>query len=94
MKKNEPRRHTLQNGIDYNLIKRVKQLEEEKEVLFQGLQMIEKVHCWYTRQTKTVADKMKQLSKLGTYSEKWTESQQERFELQKARIFETNRYDF
>lgn len=30
VRKREPRRHTLQNGIDYNLLKKLKQLEQEK----------------------------------------------------------------
>ncbi|KAI9583710.1 hypothetical protein GQX74_005458 [Glossina fuscipes] len=35
-KRREPRRHTLQNGIDYNMLKRLKQYEEEREVLLLG----------------------------------------------------------
>lgn len=31
-RRREPRRHTLQNGIDYNMLKRMKQIEQEKEV--------------------------------------------------------------
>ncbi len=30
VRRREPRRHTLQNGIDYNLLKKLKQLEQEK----------------------------------------------------------------
>lgn len=33
-KRREPRRHTLQNGIDYNMLKKMKQIEQEKEANF------------------------------------------------------------
>lgn len=64
-RKREPRRHTLQNGIDYNMLKRMKQIEQEKDVLMQGLGAIEKAREWYTKQISAVQDKMKYLGRMG-----------------------------
>ncbi|KAF5294121.1 hypothetical protein FQA39_LY13492 [Lamprigera yunnana] len=91
VKKREPRRHTLQNGIDYNMLKRMKQIEQEKDVLMQGLSGIDKAREWYLKQITAVQEKMKYLGRMG-HVEQWTEAQQERLELQRARILEVNRH--
>ncbi|XP_022085276.1 suppressor APC domain-containing protein 2-like [Acanthaster planci] len=63
-KRTDPRRHTVSNGIDYNLrnhhlsiraigrlpLKRMKQLEQERDVLLQGLEVAERSRDWYQRQ--------------------------------------------
>ncbi|XP_066151217.1 suppressor APC domain-containing protein 2 [Euwallacea fornicatus] len=90
-KRREPRRHTLQNGIDYNMLKRMKQIEQEKEVLMNGLGAVEKARDWYLKQIANVQEKMKYLGRMG-HVEMWSEAQQERLELQKARVFEVNRH--
>lgn len=66
-RRREPRRHTLQNGIDYNMLKKLKQFEQEKEVLLQGLSAVEKAHDWYVRQIGSVQEKIKDLGKMGSY---------------------------
>ncbi|KAB0796997.1 hypothetical protein PPYR_11058 [Photinus pyralis] len=91
VRRREPRRHTLQNGIDYNMLKRMKQIEQEKDVLMQGLSGIEKAREWYLKQIAAVQEKMKHLGRMG-HLEQWTESQQERLELQRARVLEVNRH--
>lgn len=67
-KRREPRRHTLQNGIDYNMLKRMKQIEQEKDVLMQGLQAVERTRDWYLKQVAAVQEKMKYLGKMGTHT--------------------------
>uniref|UniRef100_A0A6P7G0K7 Suppressor APC domain-containing protein 2 n=1 Tax=Diabrotica virgifera virgifera TaxID=50390 RepID=A0A6P7G0K7_DIAVI len=64
-RRREPRRHTLQNGIDYSMLKRMKQIEQEKEVLMQGLSAVEKARDWYMKQVSIVQDKMKYLGRMG-----------------------------
>lgn len=66
-RRREPRRHTLQNGIDYNMLKRLKQFEQEKDILLQGLGAVERTREWYIRQVADVQDKIKQLGKMGTH---------------------------
>ncbi|VEN34389.1 unnamed protein product [Callosobruchus maculatus] len=91
VRRREPRRHTLQNGIDYNMLKRMKQIEQEKEVLMQGLSAVEKAREWYLKQVAAVQEKMKYLGRMG-HVEHWSEAQQERIELQRARVLEVNRH--
>lgn len=66
-RRREPRRHTLQNGIDYNMLKRLKQFEQEKDILLQGLGTVDKTREWYIRQLADVQDKIKQLGKMGSH---------------------------
>ncbi|KAJ4436128.1 hypothetical protein ANN_18755 [Periplaneta americana] len=66
-RRREPRRHTLQNGIDYNMLKRMKQIEQEKDVLMQGLQAVERAREWYLKQVAAVQEKMKYLGRMGSH---------------------------
>ncbi|KAK6627237.1 hypothetical protein RUM44_009714 [Polyplax serrata] len=91
-RKREPRRHTLQNGIDYNMLKRIKQIEQEKDILMQGLTAVERAREWYLKQVAIVQEKMKYLGRVGSHMEPWTETQAEKLELQKARVLEVNRH--
>lgn len=65
-KRREPRRHTLQNGIDYNMLKRLKHFEEQREVLLLGLDAINKAKDWYMQQLHNIQDKIKYLSRMGS----------------------------
>ncbi|XP_050539960.1 suppressor APC domain-containing protein 2 [Daktulosphaira vitifoliae] len=92
-RRREPRRHTLQSGIDYNLLKRMKQIEQEKEVLVIGLQAVDRARDWYHKQITVVQEKMKYLGRTNLHTQdQWTEAQQERIELQRARVLEVNRH--
>lgn len=63
----EPRRHTLQNGIDYNLLKQLKQLEQEKEVLQHGLDAVMATRAWYDRQLMEVQERIRMLGKANAF---------------------------
>ncbi|CAK1549804.1 unnamed protein product [Leptosia nina] len=91
VRRREPRRHTLHNGIDYNLIKKMKQIEQEKDILLQGLTAVEEAREWYLRQLTEVQDKIRYAGRMGAYVEPWNEAHQERLELLRARILELNR---
>ncbi|XP_078043129.1 suppressor APC domain-containing protein 2 isoform X1 [Augochlora pura] len=91
-RRREPRRHTLQNGIDYNMMKRMKQIEQEKDVLLQGLAAVDKAREWYLKQISATQEKIKHLGRMGSHVEQWTEAQQERLELQRARVLEVNKH--
>ncbi|XP_017045116.1 suppressor APC domain-containing protein 2 [Drosophila ficusphila] len=90
-KRRESRRHTLQHGIDYNMLKRLKQLEEQRELLLFGLDGVEKARDWYMQQVLNVQEQIKYFGRLGTRSEQWSELQQERLNFQRARVLEANR---
>ncbi|XP_055837849.1 suppressor APC domain-containing protein 2 [Episyrphus balteatus] len=91
-KRREPRRHTLQNGIDYNMLKRMKQFEEERDVLLQGLAAVEKAREWYLQQISNAQEKIKYLGRMGSHVEQWSEVHQERLDFQRARVLEINRH--
>ncbi|CAG9864770.1 unnamed protein product [Phyllotreta striolata] len=90
-RRREPRRHTLQNGVDYSMLRRMKQMEQEKEVLAEGLGAVERAREWYVRQMGIVQEKMRDLGRTG-HAEHWSEAQQERLELRRARVLEVNRH--
>ncbi|CAD0196245.1 unnamed protein product [Chrysodeixis includens] len=90
-RRREPRRHTLHNGVDYNLLKRMKQIEQEKDVLLKGLSAVEEAREWYLKQLAEVQEKMRYAGRMGAYVEPWSEAHQERLELLKARVLELNR---
>ncbi|XP_041368915.1 suppressor APC domain-containing protein 2-like [Gigantopelta aegis] len=88
-RQNSARRHTLSSGVDYNAIKRMKQLEEERDVLLQGLEMTELCCQWYRKQLAAIHDKQKYLGKTNL-NEHSLEAHQERMNFQKSRIMEVN----
>jgi hypothetical protein len=58
-----PRRHTVQSGIDFATLKRLKQLEQERDVLQQGISYLESAKDWYTKQLDSVDEKITLLTK-------------------------------
>lgn len=67
-KRRDPRRHTLQNGIDYNMLKRVKQIELERDILMQGLNTVETARSWYAKQLSVVDEKLRYLTLTGNHT--------------------------
>ena len=53
------RRHTLQSGIDYGLLKRMKAIEEERDVLMRGVQTVQRAEEWYNEQLAQVVKRYK-----------------------------------
>uniref|UniRef100_F6Z5D4 Suppressor APC domain-containing protein n=1 Tax=Ciona intestinalis TaxID=7719 RepID=F6Z5D4_CIOIN len=64
-KKREARRHTVANGIDYNVLKLIQQLEQEKDVLLQGLDALERGRDWFQERISDVQEKQRLLSNNG-----------------------------
>ncbi|KAI5935881.1 Suppressor APC domain-containing protein 2 [Manis javanica] len=57
----ERRRHTITNGVDCDLLKQVKELEQEQEVLQQGLEMMARGRDWYEQQLQRVQERQRRL---------------------------------
>ncbi|XP_053413170.1 suppressor APC domain-containing protein 2 [Nycticebus coucang] len=55
----ERRRHTITNGVDCGLLKQMKELEQEKEVLLQGLEMMARGREWYQQQLQRVQERQR-----------------------------------
>ncbi|XP_048193463.1 suppressor APC domain-containing protein 2 isoform X2 [Perognathus longimembris pacificus] len=58
----ERRRHTITNGVDCQLLKQMKELEQEQEVLLQGLEMMARGRDWYQQQLQRVQERQRRLS--------------------------------
>lgn len=48
-------------------MKRIKQIEEEKDILLQGFGAIDKARDWYLQQISTTQDKIKHLGEMASY---------------------------
>jgi len=83
------RRHTLQNGIDYGLLKRMKSIEEERDALLKGLQTVERAEQWYKDQLSSVQERMRNLARTGA-TRPDAEITKEKLVFQIARIGEVN----
>nr|XP_031306853.1 suppressor APC domain-containing protein 2 isoform X4 [Camelus dromedarius] len=57
----ERRRHTITNGVDCDLLKQMKELEQEQEVLLQGLEMMARGREWYQQQLQRVQERQRRL---------------------------------
>ncbi|XP_006818487.1 suppressor APC domain-containing protein 2-like, partial [Saccoglossus kowalevskii] len=87
----DPRRHTVANGIDYNMLKRMKELEQEKDTFLQGLEVVDRARDWYHKQIVTIKDKQKYFNRTSTSNDLSSETRNERVKFQKSRILESNR---
>ncbi|XP_053771579.1 suppressor APC domain-containing protein 2 [Desmodus rotundus] len=57
----ERRRHTITHGVDCDLLKQMAELDQEKEVLLQGLQMMARGRDWYQQQLQRVQERQRRL---------------------------------
>jgi len=48
-------------------LKRMKQIEQEKDTLMQGLQAVERAREWYLKQVAAVTEKIKYLGRMGSH---------------------------
>lgn len=89
------RRHTLQNGIDYGLLRRMKAIEEERDALMRGLQCVTRAEEWYKTNLSQVQERMRSLGKAGGVGVEpvgCTEAAREKLLFQNARIQEVNQH--
>lgn len=56
----------LQDVISFQM-KRMKQIEQEKDVLLQGLAAVDKAREWYLKQISTIQEKIKHLGRMGSH---------------------------
>lgn len=48
-------------------MKRMKQMEQEKDVLLQGLTAVDKAREWYLKQISATQEKIKHLGRMGSH---------------------------
>ncbi|XP_045596534.1 suppressor APC domain-containing protein 2 [Procambarus clarkii] len=89
-RRREPRRHTLQNGVDCSMLRRLKQLEAERDMLIQGYEVVERARSWYRQQLQAISERIHYLPQGPPKHEPSLEAQQEKLHFQLARIHEVN----
>uniref|UniRef100_A0A8C5JMM2 Suppressor APC domain containing 2 n=1 Tax=Junco hyemalis TaxID=40217 RepID=A0A8C5JMM2_JUNHY len=62
----EHRRHTITNGVDFSMLKYMKELEQEKDFLLQGLELIDRAREWYHQHIQLMQEHQRFLGKRRT----------------------------
>ncbi|XP_072792908.1 suppressor APC domain-containing protein 2 [Taeniopygia guttata] len=62
----EHRRHTITNGMDFSMLKYMKELEQEKDFLLQGLELIDRAREWYHQHIQLMQEHQRLLGKKRT----------------------------
>uniref|UniRef100_A0A8C9UEM6 Suppressor APC domain containing 2 n=1 Tax=Serinus canaria TaxID=9135 RepID=A0A8C9UEM6_SERCA len=62
----EHRRHTITNGVDFSMLKYMKELEQEKDFLLQGLELIDRAREWYHQHIQLMQEHQRHLGKRRT----------------------------
>ncbi|NWR59291.1 SAPC2 protein, partial [Bucorvus abyssinicus] len=65
----EHRRHTITNGVDFSVLKHMKELEQEKDFLLQGLELVERARDWYHQHIQFMQERQRLLGKNKTSAE-------------------------
>ncbi|XP_059684930.1 suppressor APC domain-containing protein 2 [Gavia stellata] len=87
----EHRRHTITNGVDFSMLKHMKELEQEKDVLLQGLELVERAREWYHQHIQFMQERQRLLGKNKTSAEFLPEGGQSHLGLLVPKLQEVNR---
>ncbi|KAF5909439.1 suppressor APC domain-containing protein 2, partial [Clarias magur] len=87
----EARRHTITNGVDYGRLKQMKELEQEKDSLLSGLDVVERAKEWYQNQIHNVNERQRLVGQSGHHTDFLTESNQCRLNVLLPKLQEVNR---
>ncbi|XP_009579500.1 PREDICTED: suppressor APC domain-containing protein 2-like, partial [Fulmarus glacialis] len=87
----EHRRHTITNGVDFSMLKHMKELEQEKDFLLQGLELVERAREWYHQHIQFMQERQRLLGKNKTSAEFLPESGQSHLGCLVPKLQEVNR---
>ncbi|XP_042365914.1 suppressor APC domain-containing protein 2 isoform X1 [Plectropomus leopardus] len=87
----EQRRHTISNGVDYGMLKQMKELEQEKDSLLAGLEVVERARDWYQGQIHNVTERQRQVGQSSHCTDFFTEANQSRMNVLIPKLQEVNR---
>ncbi|XP_018021809.1 uncharacterized protein DDB_G0283357 [Hyalella azteca] len=87
-RRRDARRHTLQNGLDHATVRRAGQLEAERDMLHQGLQVVEQARQWYRTALHNLLYNLHHNTNVVQPYD--SEAQQQKLHYQLARITEIN----
>ncbi|NXY13248.1 SAPC2 protein, partial [Atrichornis clamosus] len=86
----EHRRHTITNGVDFSMLKYMKELEQEKDFLLQGLELIDHAREWYHQHIQLMQEHQRLLGKKRT-SANFSEGSQSHLGCLVPKLQEVNR---
>ncbi|XP_034566342.1 suppressor APC domain-containing protein 2 isoform X2 [Notolabrus celidotus] len=89
--RDEQRRHTITNGVDYGMLKQMKELEQEKDSLLAGLEVVERARDWYQVQIHNVTERQRQVGQSSHCTDFFTEASQSRMNVLIPKLQEVNR---
>ncbi|XP_039856486.1 suppressor APC domain-containing protein 2 isoform X1 [Simochromis diagramma] len=87
----EQRRHTISNGVDYGMLKQMKELEQEKDSLLAGLEVVERAREWYQDQIHNVTERQRHIGQSSHCADFFTEANQSRMNALIPKLQEANR---
>ncbi|NXF63959.1 SAPC2 protein, partial [Ciccaba nigrolineata] len=87
----EHRRHTITNGVDFSMLKHMKELEQEKDFLLQGLELVERTREWYHQHIQFMQERQRLLGKNKTSAEFLPEGSQSHLGRLVPKLQEVNR---
>ncbi|NWX06399.1 SAPC2 protein, partial [Caloenas nicobarica] len=87
----EHRRHTITNGVDFSMLKHMKELEQEKDFLLQGLELVERAREWYHQHIQFMQERQRLLGKNKTSAEFLPEGAQSHLGRLVPKLQEVNR---
>ncbi|NXK06410.1 SAPC2 protein, partial [Herpetotheres cachinnans] len=87
----EHRRHTITNGVDFSMLKHMKELEQEKDFLLQGLELVERAREWYHQHIQFMQERQRLLGKNKTSADFVSESSQSHLGRLVPKLQEVNR---
>ncbi|KAM9521835.1 suppressor APC domain-containing protein 2 isoform 1-T1 [Guaruba guarouba] len=87
----EHRRHTITNGVDFSMLKHMKELEQEKDFLLQGLELVECAREWYHQHIQFMQERQRLLGKNKTSVDFAPESSQSHLGHLVPKLQEVNR---
>ncbi|XP_034458473.1 suppressor APC domain-containing protein 2 isoform X1 [Hippoglossus hippoglossus] len=88
--RDEQRRHTISNGVDYGMLKQMKELEQEKDSLLAGLEVVERARDWYQGQIHNVTERQRQVGQSSHCTDFLTEANQSRMNVLIPKLQEVN----
>nr|XP_015222007.1 PREDICTED: suppressor APC domain-containing protein 2-like [Lepisosteus oculatus] len=89
--RDEQRRHTITSGVDYGMLKQMKELEQEKDSLLAGLELLERARDWYQQQIHSVTERQRLVGQSAHSTEFLAESGQSRLGVLLPRLQEVTR---
>lgn len=89
--RDEQRRHTISNGVDYGVLKQMKELEQEKDSLIAGLEVVERAREWYQSQIHNVTERQRQIGQSSQCTDFFNEATLCRMNVLIPKLQEVNR---